>query len=72
MDKILSVINFLIRGVQMLAGGYATFKLGYYAIGFMTKNTRKVEEAQDGMKNVGIGLLVALSCEQIIQWLQTA
>lgn len=56
----------------MLSGGFAAFKLGVYGIAYMTKNTRKVEEAQDGMKNVGIGLLVALSCEQIIQWLQTA
>lgn len=72
MDKIINVISFATRGAQVVAGGYAVFKLTLYAIYHMKKNPQKVEEAREGMKNVGIGILIAISAEFIIAWLQTA
>ncbi|MEK4692423.1 hypothetical protein [Bacillus sp. FSL W8-1202] len=69
-DNIVSMITFIIRAVQVIAGAYAAYKLSLYAIGYMSKNQHKIEEAKGGMKNVVVGLFVVGGCEAIVKWIQ--
>ncbi|MCY7967816.1 hypothetical protein MOB49_12010 [Bacillus haynesii] len=69
-QDIIKLITYGIRFVQGVAGAYAAFKIGAYAIGYMSKNQRKIEEAKDGMKNVAIGVVIVAGCEAAVQWLQ--
>ncbi|QAT68056.1 hypothetical protein EQZ20_24600 (plasmid) [Bacillus glycinifermentans] len=69
-NDVVSLITYLIRAVQAIAGSYAALKLSTYAIGYMTKNHQRIEEAKGGMKNVAIGIIIVAGCEAIIQWLQ--
>ncbi|OJG41158.1 hypothetical protein RV02_GL001245 [Enterococcus gilvus] len=39
--------------------------MGFY---YMTKNRQKLEEAQDGIKNIIVGLLICGGAEMIIQF----
>ncbi|OJG77538.1 hypothetical protein RV10_GL002372 [Enterococcus pallens] len=42
--------------------------MGYH---FMTKNRQKLDEAQDGVKNIVIGIFVVIGAEMIITWLKS-
>lgn len=68
--SIVTIFVLGLRAVQAVAGSYAAFKTGVYGIGYMKKNQNKIEEAKDGIKNVGIGLGVVMGCQAGIQWLQ--
>ena len=61
MDYFIEKATFVLRAIQGGAGAYGAV---------MTKNRQKIEEAQDGMKNVGIGFLVVMGAEAIIRFLQ--
>ncbi len=71
MEQLIEIITYCIRAVQGVGGSYAAFKLSIYGIAYMKKNMQKVEEAKDGMKNVGIGLAVVLGCEAGITFLKS-
>ncbi|KDN91401.1 hypothetical protein MF621_004160 (plasmid) [Bacillus velezensis] len=69
-DNIIHMIVYIVRAIQLAAGAFAAYKLALYAIGYMTKNPQKVEEAKGGMKNVVVGLFVVGGCEGIVKWIQ--
>jgi hypothetical protein len=70
MNEIVNIISYGIRAIQVIAVAWAGFKLALYGTAYMKKNTQKVEEAKDGMKNVIIGLVIVLGCEAIVQFLK--
>lgn len=68
MEFILSKISVIMRFAQGLSGGYAALMLCQMGFYYMTKNRQKLEEAQDGIKNIIIGLLICGGAEMIIQF----
>lgn len=71
MEAITAMFTYLIYAIQGIAGLYATFKLSVYGIAYMRKNTQKVEEAKEGLKNVVIGLAICLAGFPITDWLKS-
>ncbi len=63
-------LNSLSGAATLFAGGYATFKFILMGIGHMEKNPQKVEAARDGMKNIVVGLGIALLAFAITAWLK--
>jgi hypothetical protein len=70
--NIVNVLTVILHLIQACAGGYAGVKLAIYAIGYMTKNQQRIEEAKGGMKNVVIGLVIVGGIQVIISWLQSS
>lgn len=70
MDYFVEKLHFVLRAVQGAAGAYAAVMLAVMGYHYMTKNRQKIDEANDGIKNVGIGFLIVMGAELIIQWLQ--
>lgn len=70
MPYFLEKLSFVLRAVQGCAAAYGAVMLAIMGYHYMTKNRQKIEEAQDGMKNVGIGFLVVMGAEAIIRFLQ--
>ncbi|MCE4051680.1 pilin [Bacillus sp. Au-Bac7] len=69
-QSIIDIGIFIIRALQAVAGTFAGVKLAIYGIGYMRKNQQKIEEAKEGMKNVGIGLVVVMGCQALVMFLQ--
>lgn len=72
MSKIISILKYLIAAAGTISGSYATLKLIMYGMSHMEKNPQKVEQARDGLKNVAIGIGIAISAAAIVAWLQAA
>lgn len=70
MNEIVNIITYVIRAVQVIAVSWAALKLSIYGTAYMRKNSQKVEEAKDGMKNVVAGLVVVLGCQAIVEFLK--
>lgn len=70
MNEIVNIITYVIRAVQVIAVSWAGLKLAIYGTAYMRKNSQKVEEAKDGMKNVVAGLVVVLGCQAIVEFLK--
>ncbi|BAK95372.1 hypothetical protein [Tetragenococcus halophilus] len=70
MDYVIEKLEFILRAVQGVAGVYAAVMLAVMGYHYMTKNRQKLDEAQDGIKNVVIGFMIVVGAEAIIQWLQ--
>ena len=70
MDYFVEKATFVLRAIQGGAGAYGAVMLAIMGYHYMTKNRQKIEEAQDGMKNVGIGFLLVMGAEAIIRFLQ--
>ncbi|GFK22503.1 hypothetical protein [Tetragenococcus halophilus] len=70
MDYVIEKLEFILRAVQGVAGVYAAVMLAVMGYHYMTKNRQKLDEAQDGIKNVVIDFMIVVGAEAIIQWLQ--
>ncbi|MEB8418999.1 hypothetical protein NGG16_16310 [Enterococcus casseliflavus] len=70
MNFIVQKLEFILHGIQTLAGGYAAIMLGLMGYHFMTKNRQKIEEAQDGVKNIIIGIFVVIGAQLIVNWIK--
>ncbi|MCF1585727.1 hypothetical protein LQF61_10975 [Tetragenococcus koreensis] len=70
MDYVIEKFEFILRAVQGVAGVYAAVMLAVMGYHYMTKNRQKLDEAQDGIKNVVVGFMIVVGAEAIIQWLQ--
>ncbi|GMG66719.1 hypothetical protein [Tetragenococcus halophilus] len=70
MDYVIEKLEFILRAVQGVAGVYGAVMLAVMGYHYMTKNRQKLDEAQDGIKNVVIGFMIVVGAEAIIQWLQ--
>ncbi|EOH86313.1 hypothetical protein [Enterococcus pallens] len=71
MDFVTQKLEFILRGIQTVAGSYASVMLAIMGYHFMTKNRQKLDEAQDGVKNIVIGIFVVIGAEMIITWLKS-
>ena len=70
-QQVIDIGIFVIKAIQAVAGTFASVKLGIYGFGYMKKNQQKIEEAKDGMKNVGIGLIIVMACQALVMFLQS-
>lgn len=69
MDSLIGKIHFLASGAQKIALAYGALKMVMMGIHYMTKNRQKLEEAQEGIKNVGIGVIITVIASSLISWL---
>lgn len=69
-DTVVQLIVYVIQAIQAVAGSYAGLKLVIYGVGYMRKNPQKIEEAKEGIKNVGIGFAIVMGGQGIVTWLQ--
>lgn len=72
MERIQTVLTFLIGGASGLIGSWATLQLLLAAWNMMRKNQRKVEEAKEHMEHIVLGLCVAVAGAAIVTWLMSA
>lgn len=70
MDFITQKLEFLLRAIQTFAGGYAAVMLAMMGYHFMTKNRQKIDEAQDGVKNIVIGIFIVVGAQMIVAWIK--
>lgn len=70
MDFITQKLEFLLRAIQTIAGGYAAVMLAMMGYHFMTKNRQKIDEAQDGVKNIVIGIFIVVGAQMIVAWIK--
>lgn len=70
MDFITSKLEFILRGIQAIAGSYAAVMLAIMGYHFMTKNRQKLDEAQDGVKNIVIGIFIVVGAQMIVNWIK--
>ena len=67
MDFITGKLEF----IQAIAGSYAAVMLALMGYHFMTKNRQKLDEAQDGVKNIVIGIFIVIGAQMIVTWLKS-
>ncbi|HFR3101170.1 TPA: hypothetical protein ACHU8X_002598 [Enterococcus faecalis] len=72
MDRIQTILIFLIGGISTLTGSWATLQLLQAAWNMMRKNQRKVEEAKEHIEHIVIGIVVAVAGAAIVNWLMSA
>ncbi|EGO7565909.1 MULTISPECIES: hypothetical protein [Enterococcus] len=72
MDRIQTILIFLIAGVSGLVGSWATLQLLMAAWNVMRKNQRKVEEAKEHMEHIVLGVVIAVAGAAIVNWLMSA
>lgn len=72
MDRIQTVLTFLIGGASGLIGSWATLQLLLAAWNMMRKNQRKVEEAKEHMEHIVLGICIAVAGAAIVTWLMSA
>ncbi|WP_242366001.1 hypothetical protein [Enterococcus faecalis] len=72
MDRIQTILIFLIGGISGLVGSWATLQLLQAAWNMMRKNQRKVEEAKEHIEHIVIGIVVAVAGAAIVNWLMSA
>ncbi len=72
MERIQTIIAFLIGGISTLTGGWATLQLLQAAWNMMRKNQRKVEEAKEHIEHIVIGIVIAVAGAAIVNWLMSA
>lgn len=72
MDRIQTVLTFLIGGVSGLIGSWATLQLLMAAWNLMRKNQRKVEEAKEHMEHIVLAICIAVAGAAIVTWLMSA
>lgn len=70
MDFIIQKLEFVLLGIQGVAGGYAAVMLALMGFHFMTKNRQKIEEAQDGVKYIVLGIFIAIGAQLIVNWIK--
>ena len=71
MEFVIGKLEFILRGIQAIAGSYAAVMLAIMGYHFMTKNRQKLDEAQDGVKNIIIGIFIVVGSQMIVTWLKT-
>lgn len=71
MDFITGKLEFILRGIQAVAGSYAAVMMAIMGYHFMTKNRQKLDEAQDGVKNIIIGIFIVVGAQMIVTWLKS-
>lgn len=72
MERIQTVLTFLIGGASGLIGSWATLQLLLAAWNMMRKNQRKVEEAKEHMEHIVLGICVSVAGAAIVTWLMSA
>ena len=72
MDRVQTILIFLIGGISGLVGSWATLQLLQAAWNMMRKNQRKVEEAKEHIEHIVIGIVVAVAGAAIVNWLMSA
>ncbi|EGO5014158.1 MULTISPECIES: hypothetical protein [Enterococcus] len=72
MDRIQTILIFLIGGISTLTGSWATLQLLQAAWNMMRKNQRKVEEAKEHIEHIVIGIVIAVAGAAIVNWLMSA
>lgn len=72
MDRIQTVLTFLIGGASGLIGSWATLQLLLAAWNMMRKNQRKVDEAKEHMEHIVLGICIAVAGAAIVSWLMSA
>ncbi|EGO2749694.1 hypothetical protein IDE42_002533 [Enterococcus faecalis] len=72
MERIQTVLTFLIGGFSGLVGSWATLQLLMAAWNMMRKNQRKVEEAKEHMEHIVFGICIAVAGAAIVSWLMSA
>lgn len=68
MEYLISKIDVILRLVQGVSGAYGGLMLSMMGFYYMTKNRQKLEEAQDGIKNIIIGFLICGGSTVIIEF----
>ncbi|MGM0211567.1 hypothetical protein [Enterococcus sp. AZ112] len=72
MERIQTVLTFLIGGASGLIGSWSTLQLLLAAWNMMRKNQRKVEEAKEHMEHIVLGICIAVAGAAIVTWLMSA
>ena len=72
MERIQTVLTFLIGGASGLIGSWATLQLLLAAWNMMRKNQRKVEEAKEHIEHIVLGICIAVAGAAIVSWLMSA